>query len=86
MTRADVVTIACLAAVIVAGGFWFYFYALQTDRYKITEFCKPRGYTGGFIRNGHQFGCVRKDGQKFLIEDIRRAETPAKIQNRFIDQ
>jgi hypothetical protein len=76
MTREDVVTITGMFLLLGIAAAWFDFYALQTDRYKITEFCKPRGYKGGFIRNGHDFGCVASDGRKVLIRDIQNAETP----------
>jgi hypothetical protein len=72
--KEDIITTSILAALLIAGGCWFYFYALQTDRYITTEFCKPRGYVGGFIRNNHELGCVARDGRHVLIRDIQHAE------------
>jgi hypothetical protein len=72
--KEDIITTSILSALLIAGGCWFYFYALQTDRYITTEFCKPRGYVGGFIRNSHELGCVARDGRHVLIKDIQHAE------------
>jgi hypothetical protein len=78
MTRDDKVAIISLIVFVAAGAAWFYFHALQTDRYKVTSFCRPRGYIGGFIREGHSLGCVARNGKHVLISDIEREERNAK--------
>jgi hypothetical protein len=86
MTRDDIVAISCLSAVVIAGGLWFYLHALQTDRYKIMEFCRPRGYVGGFVKKETGLlGCTASDGRRVLIRDIEQAEAH-KLQDRFISR
>jgi hypothetical protein len=69
MTKEDKIAISCLFAFIAAGGIYFY-YDLQTPWYKVKEFCKPRHFTGGFIKKNGKWGCINRYGNQIFMEDI----------------